>query len=93
MRLLEQKLGQGGPANNRQVANVVLTAVSESTGLLLEEIQAELAEGVTLTGVIADAGGDVAAVETAVREALADLPNGDQLDGEQIVSNWFDPSE
>ena len=89
IRLLQNKTGEA-PANPMaDVMDVMFTAVSEATGMTIEELQADLAEGTTLVAVIEANGGDVEAVREAVISALNELPNAADLDVEQITNNWL----
>ncbi len=73
-------------------ADWVFSIVSETTGIPLETIQAETAEGSILAEVIADHDGDLAAVETALTEAFEQMPAGDNMDIEQRVSDLLSQS-
>ena len=63
-----------------------LPIASEATGLAVEDLNAALAEGASLAEAIQAQGGDVAAVETALREALKNNPNLDEQAIEEQIT-------
>ena len=77
-------LGMGGPT-----FDAALTAVAEATGLSVEDIRAQAAEGQTLTAIIEANGGDVAAVRAAIVEALSALPEAAEMDVAAMVDRMM----
>ncbi len=70
VRLLQQKTGEApafGPFS------AVVLAISEASGIPVDELQAAAAEGKTYAETIAENGGDLDQVKTALGEALADM--------------------
>jgi hypothetical protein len=64
-----------------------LPVVSETTGIAVEDLNTAITGGASLAEAIKDKGGDVTAVETALREALKNNPNLDeQAIKDQIAS-------
>jgi hypothetical protein len=55
-----------------------LPVVSETTGIAVEDLNTAITGGASLAEAIKDKGGDVAAVEAALREALKNTPDLDQ---------------
>jgi hypothetical protein len=64
-----------------------MTIISEATGLSIEELQEEAASGATLAEIITAHGGDVEAVKAELIEAMSQMPNADETDIEQRVSD------
>ncbi|MCB8980061.1 MAG: hypothetical protein H6657_21835 [Ardenticatenaceae bacterium] len=89
IRLLQNKTGELPENPMAGVMDVVFTAVAEATGLTVEDIQAQMGEGTTLTSIIEANGGDVTAVREALISALNELPNAAELDVEQIANSWL----
>ncbi|MCA9954453.1 MAG: hypothetical protein KC434_07020, partial [Anaerolineales bacterium] len=89
IRLLQNKTGELPDNPMAGVMDVVFTAVAEATGLTVEDIQAQMGEGTTLTSIIEANGGDVTAVREALISALNELPNAAELDVEQIANSWL----
>ncbi len=88
IRLLETKTGVASeqPADPFAPMWDVLT---EATGLTIEEIQAQTADGKTLAEIIEAGGGDVAAVTTGLIAALQDSPIAQRQDVETYVTNML----
>ncbi len=63
-----------------------LTMVSETTGIAVEDLNTALTGGKSLSEAVKDRGGDLTAVETALREALKNNPNLD----EQAIEDQID---
>lgn len=84
VRLLQSKTGETPAFVGRggNVQDTAVTIVSEVVDLTVDKIQAELADGKTLTEIITENGGDVTAVQAALAEALAEtqLAQGQDLD-------------
>ncbi|MEW5985959.1 MAG: hypothetical protein AB1791_04945 [Chloroflexota bacterium] len=89
IRLLAEKTGTEIANPGQEMANAVFTAVSEATGLSLEELQAQTAEGTTLAAIIEANGGDVDEARAAVITALEALPNAADMDVEQAADSWL----
>ena len=64
-----------------------LPVVSETTGIAVEDLNTAITGGASLAEAIKDKGGDVVAVETALREALKSNPNLDQEAIEDQISS------
>lgn len=89
-RLLEEKTGVVSEgALWADVMNEAFTAVAAAAGLSVEEIRSQTAEGQTLAQIVADNGGDVAALQAALVEIFSDLPNAAELDLEQSTAEWL----
>jgi predicted small secreted protein len=89
VRLLQTRTGQTPEGPGAAIADTVFTIVSQTTGLSVQEIQTQVAEGSSLADVIAANGGDLATVRETLIEALAELPNAADLDVESIADNWL----
>lgn len=89
IRLLQNKTGEVPENPMAGVMDVLFTAVAEATGLTVEEIQAQLGEGTTLTALVEANGVEVTAVREAIITALNELPNAADLDVEQITNSWL----
>lgn len=88
IRLLETKTGVA----TEQLADPfapVWGVLTEATGLTIEEIQAQTADGKTLAEIIEASGGDVAAVTTDLIAALQDSPIAQRQDVETYVTNML----
>ncbi len=66
--------------------------VSESTGIPLETLQEEAADGATLAEVIRANDGDLEAARAALAEAFSDMPAMEGLDVEQRISDLLNSS-
>ncbi len=64
-----------------------MTIISEATGLSTEALQEELAGGATMAEIITANGGDVEAVRAQLIEAMSEIPNAQEQDIEQRVSD------
>jgi len=73
---LQIKTGELDPAEleANRIRRNPWTIISEETGIELETLQAGVNEGKSLAEVIAENGGDVEAVDAALREAFGQLP-------------------
>lgn len=89
IRLLQTKTGETPERPQNEVFDAVWTAVSETLGLSVEDVQAQMADGQTLLAVIEANGGEVTAVREAMIDALNALPNAADLDVEQIADGWL----
>ncbi len=87
IRLMQEKSGEA--VEFIGIFNTVFSIVSEETGLTVEEIQEQMADGVTLSDLIEANGGDIDAVRSSLVEAFEQLPNRDQLDPEQLADEWL----
>ncbi len=88
VRLLGAKTGETAPDGPR-IFDTVFTLVSEATGLSVEDIRAQTAEGSTLAEILEVNGGDVEAVRTALVEALAQQPELADQDLDQLAAQWL----
>ncbi len=90
VRLLESKLGIVPAAEVRQtVMNEAFTAVAEAAGLTVAELQAQVAEGQTMAGIVAANGGDVAALQVTLQAIFGRLPDVGEEDMAQAVNDWL----
>ncbi len=87
VRLLQQKSGELPETFGR--FNAVFDVIAEETGLSMEEIQAQAAEGATLAEIVEANGGDLEAVRASLIEALGESPNAAELDIEQMADEWL----
>ncbi len=93
IRLLQQKTGEvpaGGPGGLGGGMDAALSAVAEATGLSIDDLRAQTAEGQTLAQIIEANGGDVAAVRAAIVTALQALPNAADMDVEQMADRLLE---
>jgi len=90
IRLLAQKTGEdlGFPGGNNPITTV-LTVISEATGLSVEDIQTQTAEGITLGELVEANGGDVETVHDALVQALGEMPNTAEQDLGQLATEWL----
>ena len=90
IRLLAEKTGEVIENPGAAIADTVYRVVSEATGLSVEELQAQAAEGQTLAEIIEANGGDVEAVQAALAAALEALPDTpEEMDGTQMAASWL----
>jgi len=61
----------------------------EETGLSVEEIRAQTADGATMAELVEANGSDLEAVRAALIKAINELPNADDLDAEQLAAEWL----
>jgi hypothetical protein len=71
---------------------ILWNIVSESTGIPLETLQEEAADGATLAEVIRANDGDLEAARAALAEAFSDMPAMEGLDVEQRISDLLNSS-
>ena len=71
------------------IFNTVFSIISGETGLSVEDIQDQTAEGVTLSEIIKANGGDIEAVRSALIEAFNALPGAADLDTAQMAADWL----
>jgi hypothetical protein len=64
-----------------------MAIISEATGLDPQTLQEETASGSTLAEIITANGGDVEAVKAELIEAMSEMPNAQEQDIEQRVSD------
>lgn len=81
----------GGGGNNGQ--QLIVNAVAEALELDPDEIQTQLGDGSTLVDIIAENGGQAAAVREDVADALADSPLAESGNLEQMLDRVFGESE
>jgi len=91
VRLMQTKTGEA-PAGPGSLFETVFSLVADETGLTVEEIQAAMADGQSLTEITENNGGDVAAVREAMITAFEALPNASELDPEQLADQWLSQS-
>ena len=87
VRLLQEKSGEA--PERFSIFDTVYTIISEETGLSVEEIQAQTADGSTLSQFVEANGSDLEAVRMLLIEAFNELPNADDLDTEQMAAEWL----
>jgi hypothetical protein len=68
---------------------MVYSVIAEATGLSIEEIRAQAAEGVTLAEIVESNDGDLEEVRNSLIEALSELPNASNMDLEGLASDWL----
>jgi hypothetical protein len=88
VRLLSAKTGETS-LDGARIFDTVFTLVGEATGLSVEDIRAQTAEGSTLAEILEVNGGDVEAVRTALVEALAQQPELADQDLDQLAAQWL----
>lgn len=90
IRLLAEKTGEVMAMPGAEIADTVWQVVSEATGLSVEELQAQTAEGQTLAALIEANGGEVAAVQATLAAALDEvLPADSPIDGARMAADWL----
>jgi hypothetical protein len=90
VRLLGTKTGEISADGPARIFEVGFDVISEATGLRVEDIRAQTAEGVPMAEIVEANGGDVETVYTALVKALGELPNaGDLVDIEALASQWL----
>ena len=99
VRSLQVKTGELDPAEGaagwnqgQRTLTWALEIVSDSSGIPVETLQAETAEGASLAEVVTAHDGDLAAVEAALTEAFKDLPAAGNQDVEGRVSELLNQS-
>jgi hypothetical protein len=88
VRLIQTKTG-ASPADRGALFNTLFEVMTVETGLSIEEIRAQTAEGQTLAEIVEANGGDVEAVRAALVEAFGELPNAQEFDAEQLADQWL----
>lgn len=78
--------GFGGGANGGGPMGI-LTIISEAAGLDFETLREEAAGGATMAEIITANGGDVEAAKAKLIEARSEMPNAQEEDIEQRVSD------
>lgn len=89
IRLLQTKTGEAPERPQNDVVDAVWTAVSETLGLSIEDLQAQMGDGQSLLAVIEANDGEVTAVREAITASLNALPNAADLDVERIADGWL----
>jgi hypothetical protein len=89
VRLLAEKTGEELDAGRINVAGTIFSLAAEASGLSVEEIRAQMSEGVTLSEIIGANGGDVAQVRNQIIETLDELTNAAELDLESLADQWL----
>jgi len=87
VRILQVKSGEA--PERFGIFDTVFTVISEETGLSVEEIQTQTAEGISLAELVEANGGDLEAVKALLIEAFNELPNAADLDAEQMAADWL----
>jgi len=72
--------GLGGPGGFMQI-------ISDATGLDIDSIRQQTADGATLAEIITANGGNVEEVKALLIESMSQMPNADETDIEQRVSD------
>jgi hypothetical protein len=67
----------------------MMDIVSEATGLDIDTIREQSANGATLAEIITNNGGNVEDVKTKLIDALSDMPNSAEQDIEQRVEEML----
>jgi hypothetical protein len=89
VRLMGTKTGEISADRPARIFDTVFTLVSEATGLSVEDIQAQTAEGTTLAEIVTANGGDIEAVHTALIEALGAQPELADQDLNLLADQWL----
>ncbi|KPK90122.1 MAG: hypothetical protein AMJ88_16630 [Anaerolineae bacterium SM23_ 63] len=89
IRTLEMKTGEISQDQAVRPFDMVYNVIAETTGLSIEEIRAQAAEGITLAEIVETNGGDLEQVRNSLIEVLSELPNAADLDLELLVSEWL----
>jgi hypothetical protein len=89
IRTLELKTGEIPQDQALRPFDMVYDVIAEATGLSLEEIRAQAAEGVPLAEIVENNGGDLEQVRDSLIEALSELPNAADMDLEGLASDWL----
>ncbi|NHZ72158.1 MAG: hypothetical protein GWP17_03625 [Aquificales bacterium] len=89
VRLLEGRTGEApaGSFARGGIFGEAITAVSESTGLSVEDVQAALSEGKTLADIIQENGGDLEAIQANLIEVATELDFLQDEDPAEFVTN------
>lgn len=87
IRTLERKIGEVSEEDRPiRALEVIIGVIAEETDLSQEEIRAQTAEGVPLTEIIENNGGDLQEAHNSWVDALRELPNAADMDLEQLAS-------
>jgi hypothetical protein len=89
IRTLEMKTGEFSEDQALRPFDMVYSVIAEATGLSIEEIRAQAAEGVTLAEIVESNDGDLEEVRNSLIEALSELPNASNMDLEGLASDWL----
>lgn len=90
IRLLEDKTGVVSEREIRgQVMNDAFASVAAASGLTVEELMGQLAEGQSLASVVEQNGGDVEALTDRLQDIFSELPDAQELDLEQSINEWL----
>jgi hypothetical protein len=87
IRLLQTKTGES--PERVTLYDTVLAIVSEGTGLSMEDVQDQMGEGITLTEIVENNGGDLDTIKASLVEAFQVLPNRADSDIDQLVDEWL----
>ncbi len=89
-RLLEDKMGIVSEGAQRgQIMSEAFSAVAEESGLTVEEIQAQLADGQTIAEVMQANGVELEPLQATLIDIFSEMPDMDELALEQSVANWL----
>ena len=80
------KIDQIRPTN-RTATGVLWTVISESTGIDMETLRAEMAEGASLAEIIKTHDGNQQEVEAALKETFSNMPEMEGQDLDQVVDD------
>jgi hypothetical protein len=81
--------GQGPRGQGPQGPGPMMDIISEATGLDIETIREQSANGATLAEIITANGGDVEEVKTKLIDAWSNMPNSSEQDIEQRVEDML----
>lgn len=87
--LLQTKTGEAPDRQAGAIFDTVFAVVSDESGLDIEDIRSQLAEGKTLLEIVEYNGGDLDSVRSSLTDALYELPNANDLNVEELVSDWL----
>jgi len=90
IRTLQVKTGEIDESELRAGSGRFMEAISQASGVLLETLEAGIADGeTTLAEVISANGGDLEAAETALREMFAGFPELEEEGVEQRITDFL----
>lgn len=81
--------GQGPRGQGPQGPGPMMDIISEATGLDIETIREQSANGATLAEIITNNGGDVEEVKAKLIDAWSNMPNSSEQDIEQRVEDML----
>lgn len=87
IRLLQNKAGDSsGPEG---IFDVIFDIIAEETGLTVEEIQEQAADGITLAEIVEANGGDMEIIKDKLTEALSESDQFRGRDLEELLENFL----